>query len=179
VTQKTLLGFFSVSGEFSFAPVGTTNLTLKGVQYQFEPKVSGSLVMLNLHPFRSNFALGAGFLIGGYSSTVITPEQVRAYVLSDQTYLVDEFGPLSGIMELKGPVPAFMIGWRGSGFNFGVGVALTEPVVELSGSGPRATEAAFMLDLEAERQELLNLLQVEFLGVRGIPLVRLGWELGL
>jgi hypothetical protein len=179
ITKKTLFGFLSVSEEFSFAPVGTTNLTLRGVEYVLEPKVSGSLLFLNLHPFRGSFALGAGFLVGGYSADAATPDAVRAYVLGDQTYLVEDYGALTGTMKLKGPVPAFMMGWRGSGFNFGVGVALTEPDVELSAAGALATDPAFLADMEKERQQLLNALQVEFLGLRGIPLVRLGWELGL
>lgn len=165
VSKTTLFRFLSVSGEFGFAPVGTTSLTLEGVEYTLEPTVSGGLAMVSLHPFRSNFSLGAGYLLGGYSGRAMSPENARAYVLGSQTYLVEQYGPLEGLFELKGPVPAFMMGWRGAGFNFGLGVALTEPTVELTASGPMASDPGFQAALAQERSDLANALQVELFGI--------------
>ena len=177
VTRSILLGFGSLSGEIGFAPVGTTSVDFEGVSYTLEPSVTGGLAMLNLHPFRSSFSLGAGYLLGGYQADAVSSG--AAYVLDGMTYTTEQYGALEGSMELAGPVPAFMLGWRGAGFNFGVGVALTEPAVELSANGPRSDEAAFQAALAAERMDLEAALQVELFGVQGVPLVRLGWELGL
>ncbi|MBO6576241.1 MAG: hypothetical protein JJ896_08645 [Rhodothermales bacterium] len=179
VTKKTFFRFLSVSGEFGFAPVGTTNVDFEGNRYTLEPTVSGGLAMASLHPFRSNFALSAGYLIGGYEALAATPEDEGAYVIDGMTYTADQYGKLSGRFELSGPVPALMVGWRGAGFNFGVGVALTEPLVELSADGPRASEAEFQAALERERVDLEEALQLELFGLQGVPLIRLGWELGL
>ncbi|NNE70774.1 MAG: hypothetical protein HKN29_10490 [Rhodothermales bacterium] len=179
VTRSTLFGFASMSGEYTFAPVGTTNATLEGVRYTLEPTVSGGLAMVNLHPFRSSFSLGAGYLFGGYQADAMTPEDEGAYVLNGNTYTSDQYGDLSGRFEIKGPTLAFMAGWRGSGFNFGVGVALTEPLVTLEANGARSSEPEFQAALDMERMDLENALQFDFLGLQGIPLVRLGWELGL
>jgi hypothetical protein len=179
VTRTTLLGFASLSVEYTFAPVGTTNLSLEGIRYTLEPSVSGGLAMVNLHPFRSGFSVGAGYLIGGYQADAMTPSDEGAYVLDGKTYTTDQYGTLSGRMELKGPVPAVMVGWRGAGFNFGVGVALTEPLVDLTANGSRASEPEFQAALEQERMDLQSTLQVDILGLQGIPLIRLGWELGI
>ena len=179
VTRKTFFRFVSVSAEFGLAPVGTTTVTFEGVEYMLEPTVAGGLVMANLHPFRSNFSVGAGYLLGGYSSNAMTPEGAGAYVLNGQTYLVEDYGALQGTMELTGPVPAFMVGWRGSGFNFGLGVALTDPAVSLDAAGPMSGSVNYRADLAQERLDLENALQVGIFGLKGIPMIRLGWELGL
>lgn len=179
VTRKTLFRFASVSGEYSFAPVGTTNVTLEGVRYTLEPSVAGGLAMVNLHPFRSAFSLGAGYLFGGYQADAMTPEDEGAFVLNGNTYTSDQYGDLSGRLEITGPTLAFMAGWRGAGFNFGIGVALTEPIVTLAADGARASEPEFQAALEMERQDLERALQFDLFGLQGIPLVRLGWELGL
>ncbi len=179
VTRTAFFGYLSLSGEIGLAPVGTTNATIKGVQYALEPTVIGGLLMANLHPFQSSFSVGAGYLLGGYQAAARTPETEGAYALDGTTYTVDQYGPLTGSMELKGPVPAFLIGWRGTGFNFGIGVALTEPFVSLSADGARSGEAGFQSALAAERAEVEEALQLDLFGFRGIPLIRLGWELGL
>jgi hypothetical protein len=179
VTRKLVVGFFSASGEIGFAPVGTTNVSLEGVRYTLEPTVTGGLAMLNLHPFRSGFSVGAGYMFGGYTADARTPDDEGAYALDGNTYTVDQYGTLSGRFELRGPVPALMIGWRGSGFNFGVGVSLIEPAVSLSADGTRSMEPDFQAALERERLELEDALQLQLFGFKGIPLVRLGWELGV
>ena len=179
LTRTTVFGFVSLSGEYTFAPVGTTNATLEGVRYTLEPSVSGGLAMINLHPFRSGFSLGAGYLIGGYQADAMTPVDEGAYVLDGKTYTTDQYGTLSGRMEIRGPSRAFMMGWRGSGFNFGVGVALTEPAVSLSADGASSSEPEFQAALALERADLENALQLDLFGLQGIPLIRLGWELGL
>jgi hypothetical protein len=179
VTRTTLLGFVSFSGEYSFAPVGATVVNLEGVEYRLEPAVAGGTAFVNLHPFGSSFSLGAGYLFGGYQADAGLPADAGAYVLGGDTYTVDAYGPLTGLFELKGPVPAFMIGWRGAGFNFGLGIALTEAAVSLAASGPLSSEPAFVAALERERLDLQNALQIELFGLSGIPLIRLGWELGL
>lgn len=179
VTKTMFFRFLSVSGEYMFAPVGTTNATLEGVRYTLEPSVSGGFAMVNLHPFRSSFSLGAGYLIGGYQADAMTPADEGAYVLDGNTYTTDQYGDLVGRFEIKGPQIALMAGWRGSGFNFGIGVALTEPVVSLEATGPRSSEPAFQSALAQERLDLEQALQFDLFGLHGIPMVRLGWELGL
>ncbi|MFT5142423.1 MAG: hypothetical protein ACI80V_000063 [Rhodothermales bacterium] len=179
VTRTTLLGFVSFSGEYSFAPVGATVVNLEGVEYRLEPTVSGGAAFINLHPLRGNFSVGAGYLFGGYQADAGLPADAGAYVLDGMTYTVDAYGALTGVFELKGPVPAFMIGWRGAGFNFGLGIALTEAAVSLAASGPQSGEPGFVAGLERERLDLVNALNIELLGLSGIPLVRLGWELSL
>lgn len=179
VTRTTFFRFLSVSGEFGFAPVGATDVTVEGVSYTLEPTVTGGLAMVNLHPFRGSFSLGAGYLLGGYQADAMTPVEDGAYALNGRTYTTDQYGDLTGRFEITGPVPAFMMGWRGGGFNFGVGVALTEPFVSLSADGPQSGEPQFQADLAYERADLEQALQLEFLGLQGVPLVRLGWELGL
>ncbi len=168
-------GFFSLSAEFGFIPIGDITLTEGDIDYTASPDIAGGVIAVNLHPLRNRFSVGVGLFAGGYAGDVVSESLSGTVEVGGQTYTVEDVGMLTGRFSLKGPGPIVMAGWRGKGFNFGVGLAfLGDPDIDLGATGRLQNDAAFRAELEKERQQIQDDAKLSML-----PFFRLGYQFGL
>ncbi len=164
----------SVSAEANILPLGTVEFEEDDLSYEGDGQASGGLLLVNLHPGGGNFSVGAGLFVGGYEldGTATPSEPVE---LGGQTYLPGEVGNVVGEFWARGPVPIFMLGWRGRGFNFGVGVTTGyDARAELTVTGPAATRQDVRESVAREQQNIED----GFKKVPVIPYLRIGWQFG-
>ncbi len=167
-------GFLSVSGEFGVLPLNNIDLTESDIDYTVDPNIRGVVLSINWHPLRNNFMLGVGMMFGGYALHGESESLSGTVAVGDDVYTVDDVGTLIGDFTLEGPGPVFSLGWRGNGFNFGLGVALIGATeVSLEATGRLNEDPQFLADLERERKQLENDLDFPF-----VPFLRLGWQFG-
>ncbi len=164
----------SVSAEANLLPTLSASYDVDGIDYDADAQVRGSLLLVNLHPFGGTFSVGGGLFFGGYEldATATPAEPVE---IGGDTYQPEEIGTLDGVFSARGPIPVVMLGWRGRGFNFGVGVTTGYAAkVELTASGPYASRPEVQESLEEERQDIED--QIREVPV--LPYLRLGWQFG-
>ncbi|GEM_PF-4246892 len=168
-------GFLSVSGEFGVLPIGAIDLEESGIRYTADPDIRGGVLSVNLHPLGNRFMLGVGVMLGGYALHAESESISGTVEVGDEVYTVDDVGTLMGDFTLEGPGPVFSLGWRGNGFNFGLGVALIGATeVALDATGRLSDDPQFRADLERERAQLEDDLDFPV-----VPFFRLGWQLGI
>lgn len=167
-------GSLSVSGEFGVLPISAIDLEESGIKYTADPDIRGGVLSINLHPLRNRFTLGVGVMLGGYALHAESESIAGTVEVGDEVYTVDDVGTLVGDFTLEGPGPVFSLGWRGNGFNFGLGVALIGATeVSLEATGRLSDDPEFRADLERERAQLEDDLDFPF-----VPFLRLGWQFG-
>ena len=165
----------SLSAELGFLPISEISLNAEDVDYTASPDVSGGIIGIHFHPFKGNFSLGVGIVIGKYLLDVES-DQLRGLIeIGNTEYPAVAVGSLIGEFNLEGSWPALMIGWKGSGFNFGLVVAFVEvPEVDLWATGILADNPQFRAELDEELDQIRD----EFeLGV--LPIIRIGYQFGI
>lgn len=165
----------SFSAEASLMPVLSPAVEISGVDYDAEIRIGGGVLLANYHPGSGRFSLGAGVLVGGYGleGTATPTEPV---VVGGREYQPEEIGRLDGTLSVRGPRPTFLLGWRGEGLNFGLGVTGGYAFrFNLEANGPAASSAEFRQRVEQERQEIQDRLK----RMPVLPYFRLGWQFGL
>lgn len=165
----------SVSAEANFLPKSDVTTEIDGLEYASDVYVGGGLLLANFHPTGGKFSVGAGLFVGGYRlDGTVTP--AGPVEVGDRTYQPEEIGTLVGDFRVNGPVPVLMLGWRGPGFNLGVGVTTGYASrFDLEATGPVADSAEFRENVERERQEIEDAVK----GVPVIPYLRIGWQFSL
>lgn len=137
-------------------------------------------LLLDLHPGGSGFRLTGGAVFFG-SDHELRGVPTEAVDIGDQSYTPEQIGTLSGMFEVKDVAPYLGIGFgriggrTGPGFVVDLGVALQgEPGVQLSASGPIASQPVFIANLEEEEREIED----DAKAFRFYPVLSLGFAFG-
>ncbi len=68
-----------------------------------------------------------------------------------------------------------MVGWRGEGFNFGLGIALVKnPEIDLRATGPLADDPLLQSEIDREMEDIRDELKLSVL-----PIFRFGYQFGI
>jgi hypothetical protein len=168
------LGF---SAEIGFLPIGHVKLDPgdSNIDYHSDLNISGGMLGVQLRPFGNNFSLGVGLLVSNYDFDVETDPLTDTVDIGDEEFDGSSVGTLVGTLEHKGTWPAVTIGWRGRGFNIGLGVAFSgEPDYEVHATGPLANEPVFQAALDREIDDVRNDFDFSI-----FPILRIGYQFGL
>ena len=168
-------GYFSLSGEVGFMPLSIPDRSIEGIEYEIDPDVFGLMLAVNVHPLKNNLSIGAGLVFGKYIGKATTKDLSGTIEIGNGEFDLAQVGTVTGNFENSGTWPAVMIGFRGRGMNFGLGLAfIKDTEVELSASGPIRTDAFFQSQLEQERKRVRNELLYA-----AVPIFRLGYQFGI
>lgn len=172
----------SLSKRFS-ATVGYSTFQFDGdettdeVRYDGELKSDNARVLLNWHPFAGGLQLSVGAVVGDIKAAVTgTPRAGGVYEFNGTEYSAEDVGSLQGRVELKDKVAPYAgIGYRsrggsGLGFYAELGVVAAKTSVELVATG-LAGDSQFAADLEAERRDLEDNVDLSLYPVLGAGLV--------
>lgn len=145
------------------------------VRYNGELKSSNTSVKLNWHPFAGGFHVAVGAVIGDINAAVTgTPRAGGSYEFNGVTYTAQDVGTLTGRVEIKDNfAPYAGIGFRSRGkvgFYADVGVIAAKTSVHLSATG-LAADPRFQADLDAERRELEDSVDLSLYPVIGAGLI--------
>lgn len=168
------------SDHFS-ATVGYSTFNFDGdqdtdeVRYDGEIKSSNTSIKLNWHPFAGGFHVAVGAVLGDINAAVTgTPRAGGSYQFNGTTYTAADVGSLTGRVEIKDSVAPYAgIGYRSRGrfgFYADIGVIAAKTSVQLSATGLVA-DPRFLADLEAERRELEDSVDLSLYPVIGAGLV--------
>lgn len=158
---------------------GTIDFTVSDIDFKLSPPSPQFLGVFDFFPGGGGFHLSGGLLLksrdlemeGTFTGTV---------QIGPTTYDGPQLGTLTGTLDTKELAPYVGIGLgnpAGSriGFFLDLGVAFQgKPAVSLSADGPIASVAQFQSDLEAERQQMEDDVQV----LQYYPVVSLGLSIG-
>ena len=165
---------FSVSAEAGVLPAVPIETTVDGIAYDGDGRGGGGVLLVNLHPGGGSFSVGAGLFVGGYGLKG-TARPDGPIEIGGETYQPDEVGRVEGDFSVRGPVPVLVLGWRGAGFNLGVGVTPGHADhVALEAFGPAASRQDVQESVARERQDIKDQLR----DIPVIPYLRLGWQFG-
>ena len=170
------VGPVSISADGNFIPLTSIAYEQSGTEYDMDAKTFSGLIMVNFAPGAGRFYIGAGVLLGGITGDGESRTLRGAVDVGDNRYAAGDIGQMKVDFEFSGPAPAAMIGLRGSGINFGLGVALTgNPKYTMTATGAIQSDPQFMFDLDEE----INSVQEHLDKVPLYPLLRIGWQIGV
>ena len=169
-------GTFSFSAELGFLPIGHVNLdTDSDIEYESDLSISGGMLGVHVHPFGNNLSLGAGILMSKYQFDVETENLDDTVEIGGDEYDAADVGTMVGEFKLGGAWPAVMLGWRGRGFNLGLGVAFSEsPTIDIRATGPIANDPVFQASLDQEVDDVRDDLDISI-----FPILRIGYQFGI
>ncbi|KAF1705740.1 hypothetical protein [Pseudoxanthomonas suwonensis] len=172
----------SLSKHFS-ATLGYSTFEIDGdedtdeVNYKGDLEFSNTRLLLNWHPLGGGFQVSVGAVVGDIKASVTgTPRAGGVYEFNGTEYTAAEVGTLKGTVELKDNVAPYAgIAYRsrgGSGLGFYVelGAVAAKTSVSLQATG-LASDPRFQADLEAERLDLEDSVDVSVYPVLGAGLV--------
>ena len=165
---------FSASLDVNLLPLSNRTESIDGIVYDLDPEVVGAVLAANYHPLGTRFSIGLGFVLGGYTLNGTSVPLGSTITIGDQAYPSSAVGTLTGTFETQRPVVAFLIGWRGKGFNLGIGISPLNTTGSIEASGPIGRDSAFQEDVQ---QEIDNVLQ-EIERVPVLPYFRIGYQFG-
>lgn len=164
-----------ISAEYNYYPIQEITDSDLGGTLRYDPDLQGGLLMVTLRPFGDKFGVGAGVQVGGASATgELELNAGDLLELGDSEYTVDQLESFTADFKFGHLKPAFMLGWMGKGFNFGLGIALASPELELDATGLIAQQPEFQADLQAEVDKFND----DMGSVPVYPLLRIGWQFG-
>jgi len=168
-------GYVSLSAELGFLPLSNLTSDVDDIDYVMDPEIFGAILGVHFHPFQGNISVGAGIVFGKYLLDVESEDSSGFVEIGDVEYSASDVGTMKGNFSLEGTWPAVMVGWRGKGFNFGLGIAFIEdPEIDISATGPIASDPVFRVELERETDDIRDELKIGIL-----PLFRFGYQFGL
>ena len=165
---------FSLSVDLNFLPLSDRVEEIDGIDYELDPQVGGTVIMANFHPGGKGFSVGIGAMFGGYNLDGVSTDVGSSISIGDETYPSSAVGTLTGSFEVGGPSVALHLGWRGDGFNFGLGVFSYNRSASLDASGPVGNDPEFRANVDQEIDNILEELDV----VPVIPYLRIGYQFG-
>lgn len=164
----------SFSAEYSFVPNFSANLKANDVKYSMEPAISAGIIGIHLHPFENKFSIGVGVVFGEFGIEGNAEYSDTTVEIGDEDFPVADVGNLNARFAIEGPWPAIMMGWRGNGLNFGLGVFIAgDHQIELTASGDLRNDPHFQAAIDRETDDISS----EF-DSTVIPLIRFGWQIG-
>lgn len=168
-----LSDLLSLSAELNFLPIGDFDVEIEDIDYNISPDISGAILGVQFHPFKNRLSIGVGVVLGKYSSTADTGQLTEPIEIGDSEFDPSEVGSLEGDFDMEGAWPALMIGWRGSGFNFGLGIAFNDrPDIELVATGSVSGNPFFEGEVEKEIKRIREKFDA-------IGLIRIGYQIGI
>jgi hypothetical protein len=130
------------------------------VDYSLDLGLKSTSLTLGWHPGRTSLRIGGGVLING-TEIEAAGKPSLTYTIGDTTYDAGDVGTLDARLEFERVVPMAGVGWDGAFAGRRIGVALDlgvvfqgAPDVVMQASGPIASDAQFMADLEQETAEM-------------------------
>lgn len=149
----------SLRGGYNYAE-GEFDETYEEIDYTVDADLSGALFAADLHPFGNGFVLSAGVHLAD-KTLGLDGRPSEPVEIGDTTYTPAEIGTLRGDADLGGTSPYLGFGWNDAFSDGRIGLTamagaliLDDPTVELTASGPIASDPTFADDLEQEEQNL-------------------------
>ena len=168
-----LSDLLSLSAEFGFIPLGEIDVSIEGIDYSISPDISGAIIGVHLHPFKSSPSIGVGLVLGKYSADAETGQLTEPIEIGDTEFDPSDVGSLEGDFVMDGVWPALMIGFRGAGFNFGLGIAFNDrPDINAEATGSINGNPFF----EGEKEKEIEQIREYF---DAIGLIRIGYQFGI
>jgi hypothetical protein len=146
------------------------------VHYTGDLKFNNTTVKLNWHPMAGGFHVSAGLVMGDIRAAVTgEPRAGGVYEFNGVKYNAADVGQLRGRVEIKDSVAPYVgISYRsrgeGLGFFADLGVISAKTRVSLVATG-LAVDPRFQGDLEKERQELEDTVDLSLYPVMGMGVI--------
>ena len=171
--KATTLGA-EVDGEYAFNPsfgarVGVRYFTydynddVSDIEYDVDLELLSVSALLDWHPFQGSFRISAGVMYNGNEADATgKPNANGTYQIGDTTYPAAAVGTLDGNIDFNKFAPYVGLGWDTSfgkkkafGFLFEIGAMFQgSPNVDLTASGPIASDPTFQQNLNQEKQNI-------------------------
>jgi hypothetical protein len=150
---------FGVRASASFLDV-SRDFDIDDINYNGKVKLESYGAMLDLYPFKGGFRFSGGFRIDK-NRVNLTATPTTSVTVGDVTYTPAQIGTLSGQVDADEFVPVLTVGYAGGltrGLKFGIDAGVMfqgKPEAQnLVATGTLATNAAFLAELEKERQKV-------------------------
>ncbi len=152
----------ATAGTFTYRDVREVS----DINYEYDLALNGGALLLDIAPKGRGFYMTGGVFI---NATVFeaTAEIVDNITVGRTTYTAADVGDLSGDVDFNPIAPYIGLGWRWRanqpGISLGIEAGLLfqgQGDVELTATGPIATDPGFLADLERETDELEDKLGV-------------------
>ncbi len=134
--------------------------TFDDIEYTLDLATPSYAAIVDLHPGGGTFRLSAGLVAFG-SDNAVRARLTQPVEIGNRIYTPAEVGTLSGEFDTRSLAPYVGLGFgkmggrQGLGFVLDLGVAFHgKPGVNLSATGPIASQPGFRADLEAEERNL-------------------------
>jgi len=133
-----------------------------GVEYEADLDLRSLSLLLDWHPLKNGFRLSAGALYNGNEASATGKATSGSFSINDVSYTAAQVGTLRGEIDFNSIAPYVGIGYGNAvnkdsrwNFVFDLGVIYQgEPDVTLTADGTSSGTAAFISNLEQERQQL-------------------------
>ena len=138
------------------------DISTSDIDYDVDADLLSFPVMLDWYPFKnSGFRISAGALINKNEADLEASSQ-SSYTINGTTYTAAQLGTLNGNVDFNEVAPYVGIGWGNAlskdkrwSFTCDFGVAFQgEANIDLSATGPIASDPTFQEDLAQEKREL-------------------------
>jgi hypothetical protein len=150
---------FGVRATASFLDV-SHDFDIDDIDYQGKVKLESYGAMLDLYPFKGGLRLSGGFRIDK-NRVNLTATPTTSVTVGDISYTPAQIGTLSGQVDADEFVPVLTVGYAGGltkGLKFGIDAGVMfqgKPEAQnLVATGTLASNAAFLAELEKERQKV-------------------------
>ncbi|MDP6780108.1 MAG: hypothetical protein QGI83_25360 [Candidatus Latescibacteria bacterium] len=187
VTVKA--GTLGIGAEVTKSIVPTVNVRVGGsyftygfdgtegdVSYDLDLKLKSFNLLVDFHPILGRgLRLSAGMVLNSNGVDMVS-RPTASYDIGGTTYTATDVGTIHGAVDFKSFAPYVGIGWGNAaggrwGIAFDLGLALQgSPQVDLSATGPIASDAQFLAELRQEESQV----QDDISGFKYYPVVSLG-----
>lgn len=151
-----------------------------GIDYTFDLASPSFLGVVDIHPTGGAFRFTGGLVFFG-ADTEGRASLVGPVEIGNETYTPQDIGTLTGTFATNDMAPYIGLGFgkapgsTGGAFTFDIGVAFQgEPDVDLSATGPLASDLTFQADLAREE----NQIQEDAELFRYYPVISIGFVIG-
>ncbi|MEL7536103.1 MAG: hypothetical protein AAFZ58_02240 [Pseudomonadota bacterium] len=160
-----LEGVYHFDRQFALrGTIGTFTYTdvreISDINYEWELNVTGASLLLDIAPKGRNFYLTGGIFINGNTFDA-TAEVVDSINVGGTDYTTAELGDLSGTVDFNPIAPYIGLGWRWRNQEPGLSLGFETGLlfqglgdVDLTATGPIASDPTFQADLARETDEL-------------------------
>lgn len=138
------------------------DINTSDIDYDADADLLNFPIMLDWYPFKkSGFRISAGALINKNEADLEASSQ-SSYTINDTTYTAAQLGTLNGKVDFDEVAPYVGIGWgnalgKGKGWSFSCDFGVVfqgEANIDISATGPIASDPAFQANLAREKKEL-------------------------
>lgn len=146
------------------------------VSYDLDLKLKSLNLLVDFHPILNRgLRLSAGMVLNNNGVDMVS-RPTASYDIGGTTYTATDVGTINGAVDFKSFAPYVGIGWGNAaggrwGIAFDLGLALQgSPQVDLSATGPIASDAQFLSELRQEESQV----QDDISGFKYYPVISLG-----